>query len=293
MRNLVIVCLAGLIVWPTLAWGRDIFVDNLNGDDRKAGTSATSQGAAGGPCRSIAKALRIATKSDRIVIANTGVPYRESISVQGANHSGDEVSAFQIVGNGATLDGTISLADADWEYLHSDIFRVRPPRMSFQQLFLADQPAPRRQPPTGQLPKLAAGEWCLWEGWIYFRTEQGRLPQTYGPACCGLTVGITLYDVHDVVITGLVVRGFQLDGINAHDTVRRTDLVGLNCHHNGRSGISVGGASRVRIDTCAAAGNGAAQVRTEGYCIVQTIENQLDAASAPAIVSEGGKVVAE
>ncbi|MDX1946912.1 MAG: right-handed parallel beta-helix repeat-containing protein [Pirellulaceae bacterium] len=293
MRYVVMVCLAGLTLCPSLASARDIFVDNLNGDDRRAGTSSDVHGVDGGPCRTIAKALRIARKSDRIVLANTGAPYRESISIQGANHSGDEVSAFQIVGNGATLDGTISLAAADWEFLHTDIFRVRPPLMSFQQLFLADQPAPRRQPPPGQLPKLAAGEWCLWEGWIYFRTQDGRLPQTYSPSCCGLTVGITLYDVTDVMVSDLVLRGFQLDGINAHDTVRRTDLVGLNAHHNGRSGISVGGASRVRIDTCAAAGNGVAQIRTEGFCIVQTIDNQLDATSAPAIVSEGGKIVAE
>jgi predicted RNA-binding protein with TRAM domain len=67
--------------------------------------------------------------------------------------------------------------------------------------------------------------------------------------------------------------------------------LGLNTSHNGRSGISVGGASRVRIDTCTAAGNGVAQVRSEGYSVVVLVDNMLDATSAPAVMKEGGKVV--
>ena len=49
----------------------------------------------------------------------------------------------------------------------------------------------------------------------------------------------------------------------------------------------------MRIDTCTARGNGVAQLRTEGYCIVQTIANQLDPTTAPANLSDGGKVIAE
>ena len=70
-----------------------------------------------------------------------------------------------------------------------------------------------------------------------------------------------------------------------------TDLLGLTCKDNGRSGISVGGASRVRIDTCNASGNGAAQVRTEAFAIVQIVDSTLDPASAPAIVKDGGRVI--
>jgi hypothetical protein len=99
--------------------------------------------------------------------------------------------------------------------------------------------------------------------------------------------------VHDVIVENLNVRGFYLDGVNCHDNVTRSDLLGLECSHNGRSGISIGGASRIRIDTCTAAGNGAAQIRTEGYSITMLVDNKLDATSAPAVVSEGGKVVQE
>jgi hypothetical protein len=273
------------------AHARDIFVDNVLGDDRRAGTMAAVAGETGGPCRSIAKALRIALPGDRIVVAKTARPYRESITIQGPRHSGDDRYPLVIVGNGATLDGTFSLADARWEHVGKGTFRTRPPHLSYQQLFLDDAPLARKQPPEGEFPKLAPREWCLFQGWIYFCVEAGKLPPLYNLSCCGEQVGITLYEVHDVVVQDLAVRGFWLDGVNCHDNVKRTDLVRITASHNGRSGISIGGSSRVRIDTCAASGNGAAQVRVEGYCTVQMLDNELDTQSAPALLREGGRIV--
>jgi hypothetical protein len=279
------------LVIPTLASARDIYVDNVNGDDRLGGHSPTAQGESGGPCRSIAKALRIARLGDRVVLTNTGVPYRECVTIQGPSNSGDANFPLQIQGNGATLDGTMSLAEAKWEYYRSETFRTQPARMSYQQLFIDDQPAVRKQPAAGRFPEIGPREWCLVDGWLYFGCDKNRLPQDYNLSCCLHPVGVTLYNVHDVIVENLNIRGFYLDGVNCHDNVTRSDLLGLDCSHNGRSGISVGGASRVRIDTCTAAGNGAAQIRTEGYSITMLVDNKLDATSAPAVVKEGGKIV--
>jgi hypothetical protein len=289
MRTALLVAALCLLCFSTAA-ARDIFVNNQLGDDRRGGSAPTAEGGLG-PCRTIAKALRIAERGDRIVLANTGEPYRESITIQGARHSGSEMYPFVIAGNGATLDGTISLATAKWKYVGGNVFRTRPPYLSFQQLFLDGQPAVRNQPATGNAPALAPRQWCLFGGWLYFRVDEGKLPQSYDLACCGEQCGITLYDVHDVIVEDLAVRGFWLDGLNCHDNVRRSDLVRVTAVENGRSGISVGGASRVRIDTCTAAGNGAAQVRLEGFCRVQLLDNKLNDASAPAIVKEGGTIV--
>ena len=283
-------CLAPLAL-PGVAAGRDIFVDNVHGDDRKGGEAPNSQGEVGGPCRSIRKALLIARPGDRLVLANHGVPYRECVTIQGARHSGDENFPFHLQGNGATLDGTMSLADAQWEHYAGHIFRTHPARMSYNQLFLNDQPLVRRRPASAGPSELKPLEWALEGGWLYFHCEKDRLPQSYNLTCCLHPAGITLYDVHDVIIENLVVRGFYLDGVNAHDTTTRSDLIGLVCRDNGRSGISIGGASRVRIDTCTASGNGAAQVRTEGYSITDMVDNRLDAASAPALVRAGGRVI--
>ncbi len=275
------------------AAAREIFVDNVHGDDRKAGQAPNTQGEGGGPCRSITKALWLARPGDRIVVANHGVPYRECLTIQGPRHSGYADYPLHIQGNGATLDGTMPLGETQWEHYAGHIFRTRPARMSYNQLFLDDQPLLRKRPASGQPPKLQPLEWALADGWLYFHCERGRLPQQYNLTCCLHPAGITLYNVHDVIIENFVVRGYYLDGVNAHDTTTRTDLIGLVCQDNGRSGISIGGASRVRIDTCTASGNGAAQVRTEGYSITQLIDNRLDPASAPAVVSEGGRIVGQ
>ncbi len=280
-----------LLLVCSTASAREIYVNNVLGDDRRGGSMEAVTGTEGGPCRSISKALRIAQSGDRIVVANTDQPYRESITIQGPQHSGSDRFPTVISGNGATLDGTISLEDAHWEYAGNQMFRTRPISKSFQQLFLDDRPAVRKQPSAGELPKLAALEWCLFKGWIYFGVEPGKLPLAYNLACCGEQVGITLYQVHDVIIEDLTLRGFWLDGVNCHDNVKRTDLVRLTTIENGRSGISIGGVSRVRIDTCASAANGAAQVRLESVCTVQMLDNTLDPTTAPAMVKEGGRVV--
>jgi hypothetical protein len=272
---------------------RDIFVNNVLGDDRRGGTTVDPRGESGGPCRSISKALRIALPGDRIVVANTGQPYREGLTVQGPRHSGSERFPTTIEGNGAVLDGTMSLAEAFWEYAGQNTFRTRPQAKSHQQLFLDGQPVARKQPAAGAPIVLAPLQWCLFDGWIYFRPEEGKLPVAYDLACCGEQVGITLYEVHDVVIQDLHVRGFWLDGVNCHDGVRDTEITRVTASDNGRSGFSVGGACRVAISGCMAGGNGAAQVRTEGYCIVRMQGNQLDSASAPALVREGGTVIGE
>ena len=48
-----------------------------------------------------------------------------------------------------------------------------------------------------------------------------------------MQVGVTLYEVRHVIVRDLVIQGFQLDGVNAHDGVRETTLSALNCRGKG------------------------------------------------------------
>jgi hypothetical protein len=149
------------------------------------------------------------------------------------------------------------------------------------------------EPPGLQLPDLRPLEWCLFERQVYFRTERGRLPQTYAITHSSLPVGITLYEVRHVVISDLIVQGFQLDGINAHDNAFHAALRGLKCRGNARSGISVGGASQVTIEGCVVGNNGTAQVRVEGHSQTQIVDSDLLDNTAPPLVREGGQVQIE
>ena len=284
--------LFGLIMFQAgVCAAANIYVDNLSGDDRRNGLEPKSYGVGNGPVRTIAKALRLACKGDRVILTNNpGQPYRESIAISGGNHSGIATFPFELVGNGATIDGTLALADAEWEFVSGEIFRVRPPKGAYQRLFLNDQPA-EFVPSTGEArATIMPLQWTLLAGYIYFHCEKNKLPSGYNLACCGLQTGITIYQVDDVVISDLIVRGFQLDGVNAADTARRTKILGVVSNDNGRSGFTVAGASRVTIDQCTGTGNGNSQLRCEGYSQTTIRDCELDERSAPALVRDGGKV---
>jgi hypothetical protein len=286
----------GFGVWfafVSSAGARDVFVDNVAGDDRFDGSSPRSMGG-NGPCRTISRALRAAGKGDRVIIANTGEPYFECVTLHGGNNSGYPDQPFVIVGNGATLSGLAPVPEEGWQPYTDKIARFWPYRKAFQQLYRDGLPLSQRNAnDAGPLPELEPLEWCLFRGAVYFRPEDGMLPTDYRLEFAVHPVGLTLYEVRHVVVTGLVIQGYQLDGVNAHDNAFDVALAGLTCRGNGRSGISVGGASRVLIDACLAGNNGAAQVRTEGFCKVTIANTDLIPNTAPALVKEGGDVAVE
>lgn len=268
----------------SLASARDWYVNNVAGDDAKDGTSDVAVSVQSGPVRTIARALRGARKADRIILANTSEPYRESFTLCG-HLGGFSHAPFTIVGNGAVLDGTQPVPADDWEFAYGEVFRFRPERMPYEILYLDGKALPRggATNAAGERAPLAPLEWNYSEGYIYFRPEAGKLPQQYGLSLAALTVGITLYQVQWVDIQDLTVQGFQLDGLNAHDSVFHARVSGVVSRLNGRSGFSIGGASQVELLHCEASDNGVAQLRSEGYSHTLLTNCTLQKGAAPAL----------
>jgi len=276
------------------AAAREIYVNNLDGDDGFTGRQARNMSDGSGPVRSIARALELATSGDRIVLAATGEPYRESISLVGSRHSGYSFGPFVIEGNGAILDGSAPVPPEAWEHYRGPVFRFRPPRLAHQQLFLNDRPAVRVAVSrlADSPPELRPLEWCLHDGHIYFSIEPDstKLPQDYPLTYADKRVGITLYHVDRVAIVNLTVQGFQLDGINAFNSARDVTIMGVTCRGNGRSGITVGGASRVVIGTCLVGNNGSAQLLTLPWSETGVQNTVLLSNTAAGWVDQGGRV---
>jgi hypothetical protein len=182
-----------------------------------------------------------------------------------------------------------------WQPFTDNVSRFWPYRKAHQQLYRDGLPLTlRKTSDSGPLPDLAPLEWSLFRGAVYFRPEDGLLPSDYNLEFAVHPVGLTLYEVRYVVVTGLVIQGYQLDGVNAHDNAFDVALVGLNCRGNGRSGISIGGASRVTVAECLVGNNAEAQIRTEGYCKVRIVNCDLLGNTAPELVKEeGGDVIVE
>jgi hypothetical protein len=274
------------------ATARNLYVNNLTGNDLNFGTSDQPAGNNIGPVRTIGKALRLARKGDRIVIANTGEPYRESVTLQAGNNSGWPDAPFHLEGNGATLDGSAAVPDHAWEHFDGNLFRFQPDRTAHHQLFRDGVPLARvHVPDYGELPDLEPLQWCLLDRYVYFRPEAARRPQTYRLTHSEQRVGITLYQVRHVVVSDLTVQGYQLDGINCHSNVHDGTLVGLVSRGNGRSGVSIGGASRVTLAASLIGNNGTAQLRVEGLARVVLRNNNLLSGTAPPLVNEGATVI--
>jgi hypothetical protein len=287
----VFVLLAWSFYLAPMAHARDIFVDNLGGDDRYDGVQEVAH-ENGGPVRTITRALMVAGPSDRIVLANHGEPYREMISLSAGNNCGSPGHPLVIDGRGATLDGSRPIPNDAWESHKGPVFRFLPPRLAYQQLFIDDKPAVRRfiVSSEGRLPDLAPLEWCALRGYIYFRVEDGKLPESYRLSYAALQTGITLDHVHDIALVNLTVQGFQLDGINAHDGVDECRLAGITSRGNGRSGLTVAGCSHVEADECLIGNNGLAQVLTQDLSITSITRSQVLDSTAPALERQGGIV---
>jgi hypothetical protein len=262
---------------------RDIFVDNVAGDDLLDGTLPTNTSPGIGPLHTITRALRAAGPGDRISLANTGEPYRESVSLVGSRHSGSAVGPFTIEGNGAVMDGTAAVPPEAWQWFRGDVFRFQPPKKQFQQLFLDGLPAVRHPAGTqdGVAAQLQPMEWAETGGWIYFRVEEGRLPQEYALGYSVWPVGITLYKVEGVVISNLVVQGFRIDGLNLNDATGPVVLYNVTARFNGRSGVAIVGASEVDLQSCTLEGNGKSQLLLEGYAEANLSNCQISDASSP------------
>lgn len=281
--------LACVIVSPGL--GRDIFVNNVTGDDRNDGVVAANEDVRRGPVRTIACATKIAEAGDRIVLAKTEQPYRESITLQGGRNSGLSTQPFILEGNGATLEGATPVPQGAWQFVSGNVFRFQPRRLHHQNLFLDGIPAVRREAKNDEpLPKLKPLEWCMWRQAIHFCVEDDATPGSYDLTFAAHPVGITLYEVHNVVVTNLTIQGFQIDGVNAHDGARDCSLVSLVCRGNGRSGISIGGASRVEIRDCTLGNNVVTQLRVEQKGRARVATSQLLETGVTPFILDGGKL---
>jgi hypothetical protein len=288
--RLLVAVLSAWLAGPASA--RDIHVNNQSGNDRFTGHYFQNMPDETGPVRTIAKALRLAGAGDRIILANTGQPYRESVSLVGSRHSGTSFQPFVIEGNGAILDGSSPVPAHAWEHYRGPVFRFRPPRIEPQQLFLNDRPLARviGSRPSGAPSRLEPLQWCLQGGHIYFCVEPLKLPEDYRLSIAHQPVGITLFHVERVAIQNLTIQGFQIDGINAFNSARRVSLSGVTCRGNGRAGVAVGGASLVHVEDSLIGDNGEAQLLTQPYSATHVQQSRLLSNTAPAWVDRGGAV---
>lgn len=273
---------------------RDVYVNNVVGNDAASGRNEIGE-PGDGPVRTINRALRLVDRGGRVILTKTDEPYREMISLSDVNQRGYSDQPLVIQGNGAVMDGTVAAAEGAWKHEQGDVFSFRPRRLAYQQLFRDGEPLRhiRTTPESNMSTPLEPLEWTLLTDRIAFRTESGKLPHDYNLRHAGLQTGITLYNTEFVRIEDVIIQGFQQDGINAHELARNCELVRVECRSNGRSGISVGGVSRVTILHANCYDNGRSQLRLEGLARVTAKDCDFDEknANVPWLEVKGGQAM--
>jgi hypothetical protein len=285
-------CVLAVLFLCSPAMGREIYVNNAQGNDSFSGSRAQDPAGTGGPVRTLTKALRMAGPGDTIVLAKTDAPYRESISLVGSRHSGTSQQPFTIKGGGAILDGSQPLPAEAWENYRGPVFRLRSPPTGGPLLFLDGRPAARAFAAENakEPPELQPRQWCSVKGQVYFRVDPSKLPGDYKLSSTHLQSGVTLFHVERVWIVDLTVQGFQADGVSLSNSAREVRLVNVTCRGNGRAGIVVGGASSVAVRACLLGDNGQCQLLTLPYSETHVAGTHLLSNTAPAWVDRGGRV---
>jgi hypothetical protein len=285
------VAAASVLAVTSLSQARDLVVDNVNGNDAQNDRGKVPGPASFGPYRTIERALLGASPGDRIILTNTGEPYRECIALMGPQHSGSPGAPFEIVGNGATLDGTLAPLPQNWREVGRGIWQLHPSPPGYGLLIQDGNVLPEQVIDGVDLTELRPLHWTRSGANIFFRTEENRGPFDYPLDVTSLSTGITLYDVEHVTIRDLTVRGYRLDGINVHSRSREIAILDVTTRHNGRAGLTIAGDCQARIGASLSEANGSAQLRVEGRGVARLGNVKLgEGIGAATVVVDAGRV---
>lgn len=249
MRQTLLIAVTLTIGWiPSSADAKVIYVNNRTGDDVNDGKSAETFDRRQGPVKSLRRAALLVGPGDVIEIANTGDTYYGSLRLIGRNGSGVESQPVIVNGNGAVVDGSVPVEADAWEALGGGLWRLEMDKKGWYQLVRGDTAVPEaRVEDDSRRPTPPAGHWSAWKGAIYYSAEPDEMPPHESFRIAMYEAGVFLYGVRHVVVRNLTLRHFRLDGVNAHDLVDDAVLENLTCEANGRSGVFIGGSSKVTI----------------------------------------------
>jgi hypothetical protein len=204
-----------------------------------------------GPVKSISRALQLAGTGDTIIVANTGMPYYDHLTLQGEKHSGHPFRPFRIEGNGATLTGAMVVPQRAWREADLDVWMLVPFRKGHFQLVRDGKALAEVRPAADEqwtsVPDLQVNEWCVWHGAIYYKSERFVEPWTLNMSIARRSCGITVFAAHDIVISDLTIQHYRLDGVNLHDLALDVQLRKLTLRENGRAGFAIGGSSTAHV----------------------------------------------
>ena len=213
------------------AAGATIHVNNVTGNDTRTGASGAE------PVATLRRAVQLAQAGDTILLASTGVPFRESLSIT-SGHGGKPDAPLVVEGCGAVLTGLRDVPPDAWQRLSNGIYFQPLRRFGANNPYLVGHEG-RIPSSRGGLSNLAPGQHYWATNGVYFLPEPGRTPADYALKGLLLGEGVAIRDASYVTVRNLTCEYFSNDGFNVHGESRGLLFENIVSRHNGDDGFSI------------------------------------------------------
>jgi hypothetical protein len=217
-----------------------VYLDNVKGSDQFDGSSAIPGEGGVGPVASITHASAILKPCEKLVIANTGIPYRGTLLLCGKG--GTPETPLIVEGNGATLEGLLPTKPSDWTVLKNGVLSMKWYGMPYGFMVVAD----------GKPPVFAKSLRDIKPGESYYNKPLGgphpgyyRLPEgkrledmTLEVDNGGFGCGVEIVGASNIIIRNLKCRYFNNDGFNIQGECEGLLFEHIEGYLNGDQGFS-------------------------------------------------------
>lgn len=274
-------CLALACASPLLH-ARTLYVDNVNGSDRYDGLQSTAAGGQSGPFQSIQQAFNKAQVSDRIEVANTGVPYRGGNVLRRVGGTAEKPMVIE--GNGAVISGLGAVPAEKWEPVQERVVKTEFWPMSNQlkgnrnfpywigtpQIWWVDGVAAVNCLSKEELMATPGGFfWNKAERAVWFHLPQGKELAELEVLLPVHGTGLNVNGAADYV----VVQNFKSmyswnDGFSAHGSLKSLTFRNCISVDNCGQGFSMHGYTRVLVEDSYAARNASSGACDVNHCQV-------------------------
>lgn len=247
---------AFLLFLTISAQAETFYVHNLNGSDQNSGLRADQ------PFATLTKGVSCLKPGDRLILADSGTPYFESLALR--NVSGTADQPIEVDGSGAVLDGSRPLLPESWTPLGNDLYS-QPMKMSDSlklRFFLLFDGQINRMgnslkghrvqfKPVNQLGP-SEWTWIESEQMLYVRLPQGQSLADAKISCPDFQrweSGVKLSgSCHHLIIRNVTTTHFFNDGFNLHGDCTEISFFNVRALFNGDDGISAHEACSFLLD---------------------------------------------
>ena len=226
MKKLLILTACGALLSLTAA---DVFVNNQTGSDANDGLAADRAAA------TFDKAMKVAKPGDRLIIANTGTPYFESLFLKG--DLGKDGQNFVVEGNGAVVSGLGKLDMAKFELKDGQYYYELGKKAANlnPKIYINDQQFPEAKDKKNVQP----GEFAWTGSSFVFVPAAGKSLQDYELNASLRDSGVVYMSAKNVTVRNLISEHNQNDGFNFHGSCYNLVAENIVGRNNGDDGFSI------------------------------------------------------